>query len=514
MVPAGVGFSIPTPVNTLHPVLTTSALLERQLYSLMYRPMFWIDPQHRIDWNESLASSVEVADGGATFRVTLKPYRWSDGAPVTADDVRYCWEMIRDLGPRFANFQTGGIPQMVRDVVVTGPNTLEFRLTRAVNPDWFEISGLGLLYALPRHAWGHLSISQQQGLQSTTSFYDVVDGPFRLERLAVGRYATFLPNPSYSGHQPGIRRLVVTFLQGADPLAELQAGQIDMANLPFSVWDAARGLTGFDTVSVGPIAAYTTLLPNLASPAASFLAEVGVRQAIAMAIDQQEIIRVVFHGSALPNPGFVPEALTDSLSPAIRSGRTPVDYDPAKAARQLEQSGWLAGPDGVRRKNGKRLAFEVLTTAGAATGLTMLQVIKKDLAAVGIELQIREAEFNQLLARMAGPANGWQTAFLSWSQPGYPDGTQFFRGGSSSNYEHYSSKTMDGLLDASVYEPGTAGLFALEDYVVSQQPMIFLPDGFATVLVRPGIDGVRKFISPSGTWSPEYLTLHGAMACH
>ncbi len=512
--PAGVGLTIPVPVDTLHPVLSTGSLLERQLYSLLYRPMLWIDARHEIDWNESLASSVEVADGGATYRVTLKPWKWSDGAPVTADDVLYCWEMIRALGPQFANYQTGGIPQMVRTVTVTGLHTLEFRLTRAVNPDWFEISGLILLHALPRHVWGHLSISRQQGLQSTTSFYDVVDGPFRLERLAVGRYATFLPNPSYDGHPPSIRRLVVTFLQGADPLAELQAGQVDMANLPFSVWDAARTLTGFDAVSIGALAAYTTLLPNLASPAAPFLADVRVRQAIAMAIDQREIIRVVFHGNSLPNPGFVPEALTRFLSPALRSGHSPVDYDPARAAALLRQAGWLEGPDGVRRKDGKRLAFEVLTTAGAATGLTMLQVIKTDLAAIGIDLQIKETEFNQLLARMGGPASGWQAAFLSFSQPGYPDGTQFFRGGSTSNYEHYGSRTMDGLLDASIDEPGMAGLFALEDYVVEQQPMIFLPDGFATVLVRPGIEGVRQFISPSGTWSPEHLTLSGALACH
>ncbi len=515
VVPSAVGSSdVPAPAASLHPVLANSSLVETQLYDLLYRPVLWINPEHQIDPVDSLASSVKAADGGATFRITLKPYVWSDGAPVTADDVLYCWEMIKEDGPSFVNYQTGGIPQLVRSVTVTGAHTLEIRLTRAVNPDWFEITGIQLLFALPRHAWGHLTIKQQQSLQSTTSFYGVVDGPFRLDRLEVGRYAAFSPNPLYGGHKASMRRLLVTFLQGTDPLAALQAGQVDMASLPFSVWEAARKLPGFDLVSIGPSAQFTTIVPNLASPSAPFLADLRVRQAMAMAVDQQRLVASVFHGNSLVDRGFIPTALDKFLSPEIRGGRTPIAFDPTRAMHLLDQAGWRPGPRGIRGKDGHLLSFEVLTTAGDATGLTMLELIRSDLASVGIELRIKETEFNQLLARMAGSPAAWQAAFLSWSMTAYPDGTQQYQTGSFGNYEHYSSPAMDRLLDAAIYNPGMDGLFALENYILEQQPMIFLPTGFYTVMVRPGIDGVRKFISPSGTWSPEYLTLHGAMACH
>jgi peptide/nickel transport system substrate-binding protein len=476
--------------------------------------VIWSNAQHEIDWAQSLASSVDVQDGGATFAVTLRPYSWSDDVPVTADDVLYWWSQVQQLGETYVYYGTGGVPKLIRDVTVTGPHTLVVHLTQAVNPDWFEQSGLGQFYALPRHVWGRLSLTQQQNEQSSASFYKVSDGPFLLSQLVLGRYAAFVPNPTYGGHRATIRRLVVDFLQGSDPLAALEAGQVDMATLPFTVWDAARHLPGFRAVSIGPIAGYFTIIPNLKSTHATFLADVRVRQAISMAINQKQIIDVVFHGSSLPDRGFVPTALSHYLSPEIKDGTSPLTDDPGRARALLDAAGWRLGADGVRAKDGTRMEFDVLVTAGVAERMEMLQLVAADLAAVGIVVHVREAQFNQVIARMLGPANGWDAVLIGWSMPGYPEGSQFFATGSTSNYEHYSNPEMDRLLKAAVDKPGLDGLFAVENLALQQQPMIYLPDGFHEVLVRPGIAGVRDAIKPNGMWLPEYLTLSGAMACH
>ena len=60
---------------------------------------------------------------------------------------------------------------------------------------------------------------------------------------------------------------------------------------------------------------------------------------------------------------------------------------------------------------------------------------------------------------------------------------------------------------------GTQALCAAQDYIAHAQPWIFLPDARKTVLVRDGLDGIGRMASPTGTWSPELLTLSGAMAC-
>ena len=513
VVPAGVGLGDPQPVNSLHPILATGTLYERQTFQLLYRPLIWSNEKHEVDLAQSLAASVDVQDGGATFAITLRPYRWSDGAPVTADDVLYSWELIRQLGKAYVYYGSGGVPKLIRDVTVTGPHTLVVHLTQTVNPDWFEQVGLGQFFALPRHVWGATSLAQQQNTQSSASFYGVSDGPFELSEFVLGRYAAFVPNPTYGGHKATIKRLVVDFLQGTDPLAALEAGQVDMATLPFTVWDAARRLPGFRAVSIGPVAGYFTIIPNLRATHAKFLADVRVRQAISMAIDQKRIMQTVFHDSSLPDRGFVPTALTDYLSPQIKDGTSVLADDPSRARALLDAAGWKTGADGVRARDGTRIEFDVLVTADVAERIEMLQLVAADLAAVGIVVHIKEVQFNQMFARMLGPAGGWDAVLIGWSMPGYPDGSQFFATGSTSNYEHYSNPEMDRLLEAAIDKPGLDGLFAVENLVMQEQPMIFLPDGFHQVLVRPGIEGVADFVKPNGTWLPEYLTLSGAMAC-
>ena len=508
----GIG-DVPNAVATLHPALYTGGAAEVQMMNLLYRPLIWVGKGMTITWDDSLASAIEPNADDTVFTVTLKPYRWSDGRAVTAGDVVYDWTLIKELGAAYSQYGLGGVPDLIRDVRAVDAHHVAFETTRRVNPEWFELSAIGQFYALPRQAWGALSIAQQQTRQSEVPFYDVVDGPFRLAELALGRHAVFVPNERYGGHLASIRRLVIEFLQGTDPLEALEAGEIDMATLPFTLMGAADKLHGYQRLTIRASPQFGAMTPNLTNPNDPFFADVRVRQAIARAIDQKRIIASAFHGQASYQAGVIPSAMPDLLSPALRNGGAPFGYDPQASRRLLDEAGWKPGPDGVRVKDGRRLAFSVLVTADAETRLLLLQIVQDDLARVGIAVTIREVEFNQLIARMVGPPSGWDATFLDYSVESYPDPFQYFATGASGNYEHYSDKTMDALLATASRVPGRDGLFAVEDYVVQQQPIFFLPDGDHTVLVRPGIEGVERMIDPNSYLSPEYLTLSGPMAC-
>ena len=514
IVPGLVGINdVPNAAATLHPALYTGAAAETQLMNLLYRPLVWVGPGMTIEWEDGLASAIEASADRTVFTVTLKDYNWSDGQKVTAADVIYDWTLIRQLGEAYSQYGIGGVPGLIRDVRAVDAHHVVFETTRPVNTEWFELSGIGQFYALPAHAWGRYSIAAQQTLQSEVSFYDVVDGPFRLETFALGRYASFLANPLYGGHRASISRLVVEFLQGTNPLEALEAGDIDMATLPFTLIGAAGSLHGYDRVRIKAAPQFGVITPSLTNPDDPFFADVRVRQAIVQAIDQKRIIGAVFGGQAMPQAGVIPSAMPDLLAPDLRDGHTPLPYDPAAAARLLDEAGWRTGPDGVRTKDGRRLAFSVLVTADAETRLLLLQVIRDDLARVGIAMSIREVEFNQLIVRMLGPPAGWDATFLNYSVGTFPDPFQYFATGSTENYEHYSDPAMDRMLAATSRAPGREALFEAEDAIVRQQPIFFVPDGDYTVLVRPGIGGVEKFIDPNSNISPEYLTLSGAMAC-
>ena len=514
VVPSGVGMNpTPAPVGTLHPILYTGSLYESEAFNLLYRPLVWVNNDHAIDWNESLAAAITPNATRTAFRVTMRPWHWSDGAAVTAGDVAYAWTLIRTLGPAYTDYLAGGVPNDISAVRVVDPRTIEFDTRRPVNPEWFEVAGLTQFYALPRQIWETDDLARQQTLQSSPTFYRVVDGPFRLRSLSLGRNAVFVPNDRYDGHRPSIGRLVMDFLGGTNPLETLLAHQLDIASVPFDLIDATRPMTGFRRVSTGKLPLFYEIIPNLANPAVSFFNDVRVRQAIARAIDQQHLIDVVYHGFALPQHGFVPTAMTDYLAPELRGGHSALDYDPDAARALLDRAGYAPGPDGVRVGHGHRLAFEVLVTAGAEERLLALQMIQADLRRVGIAVSIKEVEFNQLLARMIGAPSAWSSVYIGETILTYPDPTPFFATGATQNYEHYADKEMDRLLDAATGAPDRSGFYKVEMYALSQQPNIFLPGGSYLELTRPGIDGIERFLNTTGLWSPEYLTLRGSMAC-
>ena len=514
IVPTGVGISgTPGAASTLHPVLFTGSSYESELMNLLYRPLVWVRDGPSIDWADSLASGIEASAGDTVFTATIKAIDWSDGTAVTAADLLYDWSLIEKLGETYSQYGVGGVPNSIRSVTAPDAHHLRIETKRPVNPEQFEMAGLSLFYALPRQAWARYDIAAQQTRQSEASFYRVVDGPFRLQELALGRHAVLVPNMRYGLHRASVRRLVVEFLQGTDPLEALQAGQIDMASLPFPVWNAGGKIAGVERLQGRPSPSTTALTPNLKNPNDPFFDDVRVRQAIARAIDQQGIIDTIYHGQSLEQAGSVPSAYAALLPPDLRDGHSPLGYNPAAADALLDAAGWRMGPDRVRAKDGRRLAFSVLTSSDSEVSLMYLQLLQADLARVGIAMSITQAEFNQLLARMVGPKTGWDATFFSYSSNSFPDLSQLYATGAYGNYGGYSDATMDRLLAAAAADPTLDGFYAAEDDAVRQQPIFFMPNGFYTVLSRPGIEGIGRFIQPNGLWAPEYLTLDASRAC-
>ncbi len=518
VLPAVIGVSAtPTGLQTLDPVLMTGTIAEQNAIDLLFRPLIWLGRDRRIDWAHSLASAVATDADDTRFTVTLRPWHWSDGVAVTSADVLYTWDLIRALGPAYYDANVGGVPSLIASVAAPDARTVVFTLRHRTNPEWFEQLGLIQLTPLPRHVWQHFTIAEQQSLQSQVSFYRVGDGPFRLASLRLGREAVFVPNLRYDGHRATVARLVDVFDTGLDPIEAMRTGMIDAAEVPFELWSLANSLHLYDHLALGAESQVNTIIPNLRNPDTPFLDDATVRDAIARAIDQKRIIATVFHGQSEPQEGFVPTDQTADLPPELRGGGGPLAYDPAAAAKLLDEAGFRTGPDGIRTgiRSGRRfrLAFTLLISAGFPETRLLAEIVQQDLRRVGIAMAIQEVEFNQLSVRMLGPKRGWDAVLLDWGGGGYPDGTQWFASTSSQNYEGYADPEMDRLLDSATRNAGTAPLFALERYAVRQQPMIFLPDGDATLLVRRGLRGVDRLIGPDSEFSPEYLTLEGGMAC-
>ncbi|MBE7210471.1 MAG: peptide ABC transporter substrate-binding protein [Gluconacetobacter diazotrophicus] len=514
IVPTGLGVSMPAPPASLNPLLSNSLYLIEVMGQVL-RQLAWFRPDGTADWDKGVAAAIDTPDDGSHFVVTLHDWRWSDGTPITADDLLFTLSLIRELGPSYVNWGSGGMPALIASARALDVRRVELTMTRKVNPDWFVSLALGNgFFVLPKHVFAGLSPIELRRRQNDPALFAVGDGPFRIADYALGRHIVLEPNPYWGGARPQVRRLVVSFPNGNAALEQLRTGQLDAATVPFLLTGFASRLPGFHPVPREPDTAYNDGVINYASLRAPFLRDLPVRRAITRAIDQKEIVSLVYRGAGVIGHGPVPPAMRSYLSPAARASYPDLSFDPADASRLLDAAGWrVSSQDGIRSRNGTRLAFEVMVSAEAGSTVLMAEILQRQLARVGIELSLRTMSFNQLYATMMGNGHEWDMAILGWSVIGYPDLHDFFATDGTQNFGHYRDPNMDRLAEGEMFGSGNAPLFAAQDYAAENVLALYLPTGTFPVLARNGLGGMDGTLTANDLWATERITLSGPLAC-
>lgn len=505
VIPPGVGIGPGADVTSFNPLFITS-LYNQEAAWLLFEQLIWINRYHEIDWNRSIAQSITSPDNGKTYDIAMRPWKWSDGVPVTSADVLYTFNLIKAYGTNYTGYGAGGMPMLISSMTAPDAQHIVIVLNHAVNPQWFILNGISQLMPLPEHIWSHYTTDEIWDEQSDPEFFSVIDGPLKIKSLTIGQDAQFVPNPLYGGGKMHFERFIMKFENSeGQELQEVESGDLDMSNIPFDLYDKAAGLPGLNVVTLPPSYSWHELIPNIANKATPYFADLRVRQAIADAINQKEVIGIAMHGHGVETHNPVPPFPPSFLSPSARAGQFPVGYDPAKAKALLAEAGFKAGPDGILQRNGMKLSFTLEIPAGQPLRIEIAETIQQDLQAVGIDMKVRQVEFNQLLSAMVGQPQDWEAILIAEDLSAFPSGEDLFGSAGYLNNNGYSDKIMDQLIDKSTNQPGLDGLFAYEDYAAAQQPVIFLPNEQYSVLVRKGLHGIQDFMNPLGMWAPEKL---------
>ncbi len=505
VIPPGLGIGPGADVTSFNPLLITSEYNSEAAY-LLFEQLLWVNRYHEVDWTRSIASAVTTPDNGQTFDVTMRPWLWSDGVPVTSADVLYTFALIKAFGTNYTGYGSGGMPMMIASLTASDASHFRVVLKQRVNPNWFILNGLSLLVPLPAHVWSKYSTDQVWQGQSSPAFFRVSNGPLLIKRLVVGVDAEFAPNPLYGGDKMHFSRFIMKFENSeGQELQAVESGDLDMSNVPFDLSEQASHLPGETVVTLPPTYSWHELIPNMLNAATPFFKDVRVRDAIADAISQKEVIAVAMHGQGVATYGPVPPYPPTFLSPAAKAGQFGVGYDPARARALLAAAGFVPGADGILQKNGRRLSFTLQIPAGQVLRIEMAETMQQNLHAVGIEMKVHQVEFNQILSEMVNQPNAWDAILIAEDLADYPSGEDLFKTGGYLNNNGYSNPEMDKLVTQSTNEPGMQGLFAYQDFASAQQPVIFLPNEQYSILVRNGLHGVQDFINPLGYWAPEKL---------
>ncbi len=245
--PGGViNYALPgaTSLTWFFPIMTAAndSVYNQIIVDQMYKPLIWINNDYTINWKSSVADKITYNNQGTVYHIFLNPkWKWSDGTPVTAQDVLFSWQVIKAASSKsapapwpFAGVGTGGIPNQIQSVVANNNYEVTITLNKPANQQWFIYNGIIQLTPMPKKAWDVKSNMQDElkylGQNATNLMFDkVVDGPFMPKSATPNQSWDIVPNPNYAGHKSIVQQINFDYeASTAAELAALKAGNINM----------------------------------------------------------------------------------------------------------------------------------------------------------------------------------------------------------------------------------------------------------------------------------------------
>ena len=341
-----------------------------------------------------------ISADGRTLTIHLRPEAaWSDGRPITADDVLFTYEMaVSEHNSAVTRFPYAEI----MSVVALDPHTVQIQFPEPFAP-WPSTL---FNYVLPRHVLE--PVFERDGTLDRAVWNDlptVGSGPFVFRSREEGELV-FEASEHYWRGRPAVGQVRVRFIgTPAERVAAVAAGQADLAPL---LWPESADLGGLPA-GVRVLSApsglvetlYLNLDPRVSHPA---LHQQAVRQAIALTVDRGELCEILQPGRGVPADSLWADTLFDdpALGPLVTG----------EAGQLLDGAGWRdLDLDGVRERGGVPLVLRYATPAGESDRGPVQDLVRQMLEQAGIGVELVALEAGQ----------GWDLAEWAEQPPGYPD---------------------------------------------------------------------------------------------
>lgn len=364
---------------------TFAAMVETALYA----PLFLGDAQGHL--TPGIATEVPTVQNQGvtpdlkTWTIHLRPNLvWSDGQPLNADDVDFSWRLWTN--PKYAAFSTVGINLIQSTDVSADKLTITFHLKQGFS-DFAAVWADGGEAPVPKHHFasmdpGAITKSPDNLNPSVTS------GPFMMSESKPGDHYTLVRNPKYylaSQGLPYLNKVVYRIVTDQDTiLKDFQSNSVDSSwFLDVTKTATYKGLSNYTTVTSPVASNWEHISVNFKNPILGKDAK--VRQAIAMAIDYESLIKTARQGIA--KPLCTPQG--SAFNPGYQADAPCPKFDTTAANSLLDQDGWVKGSDGYRSKGGQQLAFTYSTTAKNPWRAADEAIIQAGLKSIGIKLNIQ-----------------------------------------------------------------------------------------------------------------------------
>lgn len=346
-----------------------------------------------------LAENWEISSDNLVYTYHLKKdLKFSDGSPLTADDVAFTLTLLDDpaysgytdisqAAIKGADAYKNGSSASIEGIKIIDPLTIEIT-TEKVNPLSLTLLGgqvLSKAYYGKDYKKGNLDYLKELYSKPLGS------GPYKLDKYITGQEIRYVANENYYGGKPKIENLIFKVTSKDTSLQLFQKGETDYDGFTTDqdTIDQLKGL-GFANVRIRTVPDYGLIYLNNQKP---YLKDKSVRQALIYGLDRQKIIDIKYNGyGEVANVPTAPKIWSYS-----EDGVNKYEFNPEKAKELLDEAGWKIGSDGIREKDGEKLKLSYLTSKN--TDQT-IPVAKEDYKEIGIDFQPEVMDANTMFGKL------------------------------------------------------------------------------------------------------------------
>lgn len=504
---------IDSDVDSLNPITGEDTNGDTIRSSLVCEGMLQMD-DFTLKLKPCLAESWEISPDQLTYTFHLRhDVKWHDGAPFTAEDVKFTYDKVQDpkVDCPFLRLYFNNI----KSCEVLDPYTVRFTASERYFKTLEELGGLAIV---PKHLLENVADFNS----APFGRHPIGTGPYKFVRWDTGSQIVLERNDEYwdTAHPRYPKRLVYQVIEEPYVAAQLiKKGEIDVFDKVTPIqWErefkGSRSMNQLHEI-VYPYPMYIYIGFNLRLP---MFKDVRVRHAIDLLMPRDEILAQVYLGQyASKTSGYDLPA-----SPNYNHNVPPTPQDTALAVQLLNEAGWKNDhDDGILYKDGQPLSFTLLYPSGDPNRGKIAELVQESLRRAGIDLKLDRLAFAQMISHL----DDWkfETCMLGWSLDLNGDPYQIWHSSQatvkkSSNFIGYINPEADKLMAAGRLEyddEKRAVIYRqLHQMIHDDYPVCFLINQKLILIVSDRFQNVRTFpprpcFDTTTWWVPRALQKYG-----
>jgi peptide/nickel transport system substrate-binding protein len=394
-----------------------------------------------------LAQSMpQVSSDGLTYTFKLRPnLKWSDGQPLTSDDVLFTYNLM--FAPEYKDVNSPRRTDLelhMESITAPDAQTIVFK-TKAVWAPFLALHAVREI--MPKHVLGSLPA---KGINTAdfNSAPSATSGAFKFVRWDKGQQVVLARNESYYGGQAYLDQYAYKVVPDSVTLVnQLKTGEIDVGPVDPSLWDSLATEDSLNRLTPFGVPTFTFYAYQLdpSKPAGKIFSDLAVRQALLLALDRQQMADKVYFKQAI-----IADSVEPPISWAHSNAKPSYGFDKSKAEQMLDAAGWTKGSDGIRAKNGVQIKFEMITNQGNKQRESLLQIMQQSWADIGVTATPRLIQFPQLVTQITN-LRTFDVFLVGFNFTQDPDESQLFASTSTNpggfNGFDFKNSQVDALLN-------------------------------------------------------------------